>query len=82
MAASNPTNGDTIEKSATIDFNEPLKMTRTKTIPIEESSASRRLASTHPFTEKSVDQPVGPDKGKKGAVKEKTLDIVSKQATC
>ncbi|KAG0320836.1 hypothetical protein BGZ97_012725 [Linnemannia gamsii] len=79
MASSNPTNGDTIEKSPTVDFNEPLKMTRTKTIPIEGSStstsASQQPAPTPDITEKSDHQPGGADKAKKDAVKEKTLDI-------
>ncbi|KAF9143347.1 hypothetical protein BGX30_000669 [Mortierella sp. GBA39] len=68
MASSNPPNGDTIEKAAKIDFDEPLKLTRTKTIPVEGSSAAKQPA---PIDEKSD----GADKGKKAGVAEKTLDI-------
>lgn len=77
MASSSPPNGDTIEKAPKIDFNEPLKMTRTKTTPVEGSSASA-AGQPAPINEKSVDQPAEADKGKKAAVKEKTLDIVSR----
>ncbi|KAG0053657.1 hypothetical protein BGZ89_002865 [Linnemannia elongata] len=75
MASPNPPNGDTIEKAPKIDFDEPLKMTRTKTIPVEGSSTSA-AEQPAPINEKSVGQPDGADKGKKAGIKDKTLDIM------
>ncbi|KAF9286339.1 hypothetical protein BGZ88_009125, partial [Linnemannia elongata] len=74
MASPNPPNGDTIEKAPKIDFDEPLKMTRTKTIPVDGSSTSA-AGQPAPINEKSVGQPDGADKGKKAGIKDKTLDI-------
>ncbi|KAF9921161.1 hypothetical protein FBU30_008863 [Linnemannia zychae] len=78
MASSTPQNNDSIEQSSKIGFDEPLKTTKTNTIPAEGVSASpagqtEQLAVSSEKTGHHEEK--GGDKSKKDAAKEKALDI-------